>query len=187
MREPFLVGERVYLRRLTDEDLGGEYLSALNNYELTQWFDKTGRFPATPIEMRKYLEQASQDASQILLAVCLKVDDRHVGNVQARIDWVNRSAMTGRIIWATDLSGTGIGVESFSLFLSYLFERLNLNRVWSGCIDGNIAALKNWEKLGYKIEGRLRQAVWQDGAFRDVIQGGILREEWRARVSRSLD
>ncbi len=179
MRHPFLVGEHLYVRKLEKEDLSGDYFDALNNYELTQWFNAAGRFPNSLAAMESYLESADADPNQILFAVCEKESDRHIGNIHVTIDWVNSYATTGRIIWAKDTQGKGYGVESFKLVINYLFKRLNLNRVCSGMIEGNDPALKNWEKLGYKIEGRLRKMVWQNGEYKDVIEGGVLREDWK--------
>lgn len=44
--------------------------------------------------------------------------------------------------------------------------------------DGNIRAIRCYEKCGFQIEGRLRGAKFIDGQPRDVILMGILREEY---------
>ena len=37
-----------------------------------------------------------------------------------------------------------------------------------------------YEKLGYKLEGTLRQEIYRDGVYHDQLAMGILKEEWEA-------
>jgi ribosomal protein S18 acetylase RimI-like enzyme len=45
----------------------------------------------------------------------------------------------------------------------------------------NERAIRAYEKAGFRVEGRLREAVRRDGRFWDEIAMGILRGEWLAR------
>ena len=42
MRQPFLVGDRIYLRQLEAADVEGPYLAWVNDYEVTRFLE-TGR------------------------------------------------------------------------------------------------------------------------------------------------
>jgi len=44
-------------------------------------------------------------------------------------------------------------------------------------IEGNEAAMRTYEKCGFKREGVLRQAVHIDGQFRDLVVMAVLRDE----------
>lgn len=178
MYHPFLVGEKVYLRRLERKDLEGNYFDWLNDYEVTRWLE-TGTFPNSIEAMESWFEKMDSSPNDIIFAVCDKETDRHMGNIRIHINWVDRTAETGRIIGEKDFRGKGYGFESLKLAIDYCFKRLNLNRVGGGTVAGNIPALKTWEKLGYTIEGRLRKAAYRDGEYHDIIRAGILREEWK--------
>ena len=41
-------------------------------------------------------------------------------------------------------------------------------------------AIRAYEKAGFRIEGRLREAIQRDGQFWDEIQMGVLADEWLA-------
>ena len=41
-----------------------------------------------------------------------------------------------------------------------------------------LRAIRTYRACGFVEEGRLRQHVWSDGAYIDLVYMGILREEW---------
>jgi RimJ/RimL family protein N-acetyltransferase len=44
--------------------------------------------------------------------------------------------------------------------------------------DDNPRAIRSYEKVGFTLEGRLRQDVFKNGRYLDVLVMGILRHEW---------
>lgn len=58
------------------------------------------------------------------------------------------------------------------------FEQLNLNRVNSNVFDFNLRSQKMHVKIGFKQEGIRRQAKYINGAYHNVIEYGLLREDW---------
>jgi RimJ/RimL family protein N-acetyltransferase len=42
----------------------------------------------------------------------------------------------------------------------------------------NVRAIRAYEKCGFKIEGRARDAIYRDGRFWDEIHMSVLAEEW---------
>ena len=60
------------------------------------------------------------------------------------------------------------------------FIELNLRRISLGLHAYNERALKSYEKVGFKMEGRMRGEGWRDGVRYDSLWMGILREEWLA-------
>ena len=65
--------------------------------------------------------------------------------------------------------------------LGHAFENLELHRVGLSVFSYNTRAIRAYEKVGFRHEGRLRDAIQRDGRYWDEIQMGILREEWLAR------
>jgi len=66
------------------------------------------------------------------------------------------------------------------LMLRYGFMELNLNRVTLGVFANNPRAVRSYEKCGFVHEGCLREFLLRDGKYCDMLQMGILREEWEA-------
>ena len=45
----------------------------------------------------------------------------------------------------------------------------------------NERAIRSYEKAGFRVEGREREAIIRDGQRWDELSMGILQPEWRAR------
>ena len=66
------------------------------------------------------------------------------------------------------------------LIVQYGFCELNLRRITLGLHSYNERALKSYLKVGFQMEGRIRQEGLRDGARYDGLYMGLLREEWDA-------
>jgi RimJ/RimL family protein N-acetyltransferase len=71
------------------------------------------------------------------------------------------------------------------LLLRYAFEELGLNRVGLSAFDFNGEAISAYEKLGFVVEGRYRQAIKRNSGFHDAILMSILKSEWQAGATSS--
>jgi [ribosomal protein S5]-alanine N-acetyltransferase len=58
----------------------------------------------------------------------------------------------------------------------YAFQTFDINRVYAGILDYNLASARVLEKNGYVCEGRLRQAYTKDGKSVDQLIYGVVRE-----------
>lgn len=94
----------------------------------------------------------------------------------------NRSAELG-IEFKRDAQGQGYGSEALRWALKWAFHTANLHRVQLEAYEWNKAALHTYEKVGFTVEGKLRQAVWRDGRWWDEIVLGILVDEWKATLA----
>ena len=59
------------------------------------------------------------------------------------------------------------------------FNNLNLNRISLRVYENNPRAIRSYEKAGLTIEGRQRQAHYDEGQFFDIFLMSILRSEWQ--------
>jgi RimJ/RimL family protein N-acetyltransferase len=73
----------------------------------------------------------------------------------------------------------GYGAEAISTILDYAFGDLDLNRVGLSVFEFNEDAISTYDKLGFREEGRLRQALKRDAVFHDAILMSVLESEWR--------
>lgn len=74
--------------------------------------------------------------------------------------------------------GKGYGREAIEWALDYAFRRAGLHRVRIRAFEWNTGALRLYEKVGFKIEGREREALWHEGRFWDSVELGMLEGEW---------
>ncbi|KAF2621933.1 acyl-CoA N-acyltransferase [Macroventuria anomochaeta] len=76
--------------------------------------------------------------------------------------------------------GRGYGREAIKWALDYAFRRAGLHRVRIRAFEWNTGALRLYEKVGFKVEGREREALWHEGRWWDGVELGMLEGEWWA-------
>ena len=76
--------------------------------------------------------------------------------------------------------GRGYGTDAVRVLLDYAFRHHNLHRVYLSVNSTNPRAIGAYRRCGFVEEGRLRAHAWSNGQYIDLVQMGILREEWAA-------
>jgi RimJ/RimL family protein N-acetyltransferase len=114
-----------------------------------------------------------------IFAIRLRDGDRLIGSCQLnRIDRRNRACELQIRIGDADAQGRGYGTEALRQLLAHAFGPLGMERVGLHVLDGNEAALRAYEKVGFSREGVLRGAALIGGDRRDLVLMGILRSEF---------
>jgi len=98
--------------------------------------------------------------------------------IRRNADHLHKSAAVAYFI-GKDFQGRGIVTSSVSSVIGYGFGRLGLNRIELQCAAGNLASRRVAERLGFTLEGTLRQSEILHGAVVDVHVFGMLREEFK--------
>ncbi|KAH3996834.1 hypothetical protein HBI13_188030 [Parastagonospora nodorum] len=78
-----------------------------------------------------------------------------------------------------NIKGKGYGSEAISWALDYAFRRAGLHRVKIRAFEYNAGAVRLYERLGFKFEGKERESCWHEGRFWDSVEFGMLEGEWR--------
>jgi RimJ/RimL family protein N-acetyltransferase len=173
----FLQGARLYLRPLEDADVSGPYPSWLND-ELVCRGNSHHVFPYSLAQASDYVRRAaSQEA--VVLAIVLNDGQKHIGNIAlTRIHPVYRSAEFSILLGDAEEWGKGYAREAAALLIRHGFGALNLHRIACGTFATNAAMRRLALSLGMKEEGIRRQAAYKDGRYVDVLEFGLLREEF---------
>lgn len=73
----------------------------------------------------------------------------------------------------------GIGTKATKLLCKYGFDNLGLKKIYLVTDVSNVSAQKVYEKVGFKLEGKLRKEyLTKDGILEDILYFGLLKEEW---------
>ncbi len=177
MHNPFLVGERVYLRPLDIDDLE-RCLRWINDPTITSTL--TIRFPISRAQEEDWLLSQYKDRSDMSLAIVIKDEDQHIGNCGLHsIDYVNRSAEFGIMLGERNQWGKGYALEAGRLILNYGFKQLAMHRIFLHVYSHNKRAQRVYEKTGFIHEGTMREAYFRDGRYYDDLIMAILESEWR--------
>lgn len=177
MKNPFLIGERVYLRPLDEEDLE-RCMRWINDPEVLCTLGR--HFPMSRTLEREWLTGQYKSEKALSLAIVVKDGDRHIGNCGFNdIDYVNRKAVFGILIGEKDQWGKGYGPEAARLIVDYGFNQLNLHRISLTVYSNNPRAIRSYEKVGFVHEGTLRESYFRDGHYHDTLIMTILKSEWK--------
>jgi len=95
------------------------------------------------------------------------------------IDWPNRRTSLGYWLGAS-YQGRGLITKSCGVLLDHLFTELGLNRVEIACAVGNTKSRAIPERLGFVLEGVLRQQEWLYDHFVDHAVYALLAGSWPA-------
>jgi len=99
------------------------------------------------------------------------------------ISWHDRTSWVGIGIGERDYWGKGYGTDAMHILARYAFEELGLYRLNLNVFSYNERAIRSYEKVGYKVEGTVREALHRDGKRYDLVFMGLLREDFSLYIS----
>jgi len=168
-------GKKTRLRAIEREDIP-RFVKWFNDPEVRHYLDRY--LPMSTAEEEKWFEGQLEDRENKVFAI-ETAEGVHIGNCGLhRIDWKNRSAELGIFIGEKEYWGQGYGSDAITALLRFAFREMNLHRIHLRVHDYNERAIRCYEKCGFRHEGTLREALFRDGRYHDILLMGILREEF---------
>lgn len=172
-------GEQIYLRLMTKEDTD-EIVRWRNNPRVRKNF--IYQKPFTRQRHLDWIKNKVETGEVIQFIICETKTDRPVGSVYFRdINKEHRRAEYGIFIGEDDAVGRGIGSETCRLACAYGFQVEKWHKIMLRALSDNRAALRSYEKAGFEQEAYLKEEVYLDGAYRDVILMGLINPEEKSR------
>ena len=149
-----------------------------------QWSGPAFTYPLTVEQLENYLQDANTvNASKYIFKAVDESTNEVIGHISlGNVDRVNESARIGKVLIGQSASrGNGYGTQLMLATLTFAFEELKLHKVTLGVFDFNTAAIKCYEKVGFKKEGLIRDARKHGNEYWNQIEMGILESEWKAK------
>jgi RimJ/RimL family protein N-acetyltransferase len=164
-----LEGERVIIRNCTPHDCK----------LLKQWVeDEAGReflLSRTTAKAVK-VESVTHDPGSIIGIISLK-NDQAIGAV-AYCDHNKdqHRAELRKLIGEPAHRRMGYALEATRLWISYGVQKLKLKKIYLSTLNTNIRNIKLNEALGFQVEGILRNEVFFDHSYHDLLRMGMFVE-----------
>jgi len=132
------------------------------------------------------LEQFEKSSFQQLIigsnSQLVTVDDIPVGSVSCYWECEEtRWLEAGVVIYNAEYWGQGVAASAVRLWISYLFENKEIERVGLTTWSGNPRMMSLALKLGFQQEAKLRKVRYYQGEYCDSLKYGVLRSEWLER------
>jgi len=172
-----IYGKKTRLRRIEREDIP----------TFVRWFSdpevRTFLLVNSPIsqaEEEKWFERKLEEEGSELFAI-ETLDGKHIGNIELfDIHRIHRQAELGVVLGEKSYWGQGYGSDAILALLQFAFQELNLHRVQLRVYEDNERGKRAYEKCGFQLEGRLRDAIYRRGRYYDMLMMGILAHEFEA-------
>lgn len=177
-----LIGKKVRLIAMEEEHT--DMLRELSNDPDFEKMTVGWSFPISKADEHKWFENFKNGAASLRYVIWTE-EDGAVGAIGLKnIDWKNGTADGGGMrIAKKELRTRGLATDAWMTLMKYCFDELRLNRVNGSALSYNIASQKVCERVGFKKEGILRQAVYKNGEYHDVIVYGCLRSDYEALIA----
>jgi RimJ/RimL family protein N-acetyltransferase len=177
---PTLSTARLRLRPFTGADADALFALHSNAHVLRYWDSPPWTDRARAERFVATCERLAAEGSGARVAMERASDGAFIGWCGLTSwDPVHRSASLGYCL-VEAAWGHGYAREAARALLQWGFDTLDLNRVQAEADTRNAASARVLEKLGFVLEGTLREDCVVNGDVSDSWVYGLLRREWEA-------
>ena len=171
--------ERLILRDFVKDDWQ-RVLEYQSDPRYLRYYEWTERTPQAVQEFVGWFldHQLQEPRIKYQLAVVLKSNNQLIGNCGIRMD--KTDTLEANIGYELDPKhwNHGYATESAHAIVDFGFSNFDLHRVWSWCVADNLGSAHVLEKLGMRLEGRLRENEYYKDRWWDTLMYAILANEW---------
>lgn len=139
-----------------------------------EWVDKTTK----PEHSLQFIQQSlHQQNMQEALALGIFYDGKIIGGAgMHHWDLATKRAQIGYWI-SKEYEGKGIVTKCLIKFIDFLFDKIGLNKIEIHFLPANSRSAKVATRLGFKVEGVIRQSIMRNGLPEDMVVTGLLKSE----------
>lgn len=170
----FLKGKKTILRPLDKEKDLDQLLVWINNPDIRNLVFTF--LPFTKKQEEEWIDKQASD--QVALAIETK-NGKFIGTMNlSKIDYLHGTVTTGSMIGEKRYWGKGYGTDAKMILLNYAFNALNLRKIHSDTFAFNKRSISYSKKCGYKIEGILKDELFINGKYVDVVCLAVFKKDW---------
>jgi RimJ/RimL family protein N-acetyltransferase len=172
---------RLQVEKFRARDIGRVCSWIKSEAIMVLWAGPSFSWPMTQKQFREQLRAAKGKAAT-LFPFGLYRGSTLIGYCElARYDRKSQSAHLSRVIISPKHRYKGLARIMIGRVLRFGFEELGLNRIMLGVFDFNKPAIKCYKKMGFTLEGTLRESAKVGDSFWNCHMMSILRKEWQAK------
>ncbi len=174
-----LYGKRVILRPLEMED-APETLKLRHDHDAVK---AMMGFPF-PVNLENEKEWITNlyprgERKSIYMAIIEKETKKFLGYLSAQnINYINGTTDFGLII-EKESRRKGVSDEAMRIFFGYLYRQVHLRKVYGHYLEKNTRSKDLCEKFGYYQEGVLKEHIWHEGEYQNVVIVAIFLEPFK--------
>ncbi|MBB3700854.1 GNAT family N-acetyltransferase [Flammeovirga yaeyamensis] len=172
----------IELRPIQKENVNSFY-QWLNDEEVIKYSLSLFQKLNSKEEIQKWFNTIIDDRVNLNKGIYIKGTNIFIGYAGiSNISTTNKSGEYYIFIGDKDCWGKGYGTATTTEIIKIGFTEMELNQIMLTVSEPNTGGLKAYQKAGFKLEGRLRQAAFRDHEFHDKIVMSILKEEYQEKI-----
>ncbi len=184
MGEPGFDRSRVTLRPLSETDVN-DILGWVNDREVVGNLASFSGEPFTREAELAYIRAMQASKVNRVYTVLAAGDGRYLGQVGIhQIFWRSRVGRLSAIIGNKAEWGKGYGSAAIASLLDVAFGAEQLHKVWLMVFSTNQRSLRTYARLGFQVEGTLRQEYFHEETWHDMVRMSLLGSEWPTATGR---
>lgn len=148
------------------------------------------RFPVTHEMESDWYDSVLNDQSRTRAVFAVEdiQDNLLVGITQLnRIDWHSGVAYFGIVIGDRGRQNKGLARDAMKSLFCYGFRTLNLRKLCLEVPSFNDRALRLYDRFGFVREGILKQQIYLEGDYHDLVLMRLFRGEFEASSDTDID
>lgn len=172
-------GKLVKLREYRKEDAKLAQ-KLINNPSIKKNLTTSIPFPICEWEEEKWVQSNSAfSSSKYSFAIETLDDNKYIGGCGINtINWLSRTAEIGIFIGNTDYHSKGYGSDALKVLINFIFNQMNIRKIKLNVYSFNERAIGCYKKLGFQNEGTLRDELFRDGKYYNIVMMGMFKEEF---------
>ena len=170
-------GEKVVLKAYEKHHVKPAH-EGFNRYEVQRLLSPGAILPLSFEEEEDFLAQQAKNKKQgKAYSFAIETHDgEYLGGCSYfDLDAKSRHATIGISIVQPEKWSQGYGTDALNVLIKILFEELNLRKLLLSVLAKNERAIRCYQNLGFTEEGRLKEQVFREGEYQDMIIMGLFR------------
>jgi ribosomal-protein-alanine N-acetyltransferase len=173
--------ERLVLREFTAEDWQALF-AYQNDPRYLRFYDRESvtERQSQALTYQFILWQGEQPRSKAQLAIVLTATGEVIGNVGVRRETAEEPVADMGFELSPEHWGRGYASEAAQAMVDWGFGDWGLERIHAHCVSDNVASARVLERVGMRLEARLRDHQFFKDRFWDLSLYGMLRGDWES-------
>ena len=169
--------DNLYFRRPTMDDV--ESIRILKNNEKAALLLGGIHHQYSSEDIVNWINFHNNNSEEVLFVVEDTIAGKLIGHVGLyKIDPIAKKTEYGILIADDDSRGKGYGTKCTSIMVEYAFTKLGMHKVTAEVLSENAASIAMFKKCGFIVDGCLRDDVFKNDRYYDVMCMSIIKKEF---------
>ena len=165
---------KLRLKKLKISDVNLEYLSWMNDYEVTKFTEQKFKKHSL-LDIKNFVKEKQTSKKEFLYGIFIKEKSHltHIGNIKiGPINKIHKTAEISYIIGNKKFWSKGLGTLSVKKMVILAKKKFKLKKLIAGCYQNNFGSIKVLKKNFFKKEAELKsQVVFETKRINKLIFG----------------